>query len=75
MTDAGYNMVEGMIRLVLTGKPVRGGIEMYDAPLAIVQLFQKVVPGTGIFNFVSNSQAKEAVAFQGMRLDHVSRIE
>jgi hypothetical protein len=51
----------------------QGWVEVYDVPLTCTRLHLEEVPGNYIFIFVSNSQAKEAVAFQAMRLDRVSR--
>ena len=51
------------------------GVEVYDTPLSYMRLCFKEVHGIDIYIFRSNSQAKEAVALQGMRLARVSRIE
>ena len=53
----------------------QGRVEVYDVPLTCTRLHLEEVPGNYIFIFVSNSQAKEAVAFQEMRLMRCSRVE
>jgi len=75
MADAGGQLDRWNDKITTFRKTGQGRVEVYDAPPTCMRLHLKEVPGTDIFIFVSNSQAKEAVAIQGMRVDGVSRIE